>query len=198
MKKYYYLFLFTIIVSGLLLLLQFIALNKSNSKIIYNTPTIPSNEITKNSDLINSSEKSDYNNDYLESTCLNKVHITISEFINNQQYSSYLVKEGETLNDILLKYNSTCTANASFKLTKELNNLSSTGYIQTGMTLKVPEITLKNGEIYTINQGDSWSKICKKYYPEYDKNSIMELLIYINDLKSDILPLDTNIFLPKI
>lgn len=198
MKRYCYLFLFTTIVSGLLLSLPFIALNKSNNQISSNTPHPPSNDIIKNSDLINSSDKSCYNNAELESACLNKVHITISEFIKNQQCSSYLVKEGENLNNILLKYNSPCTTNASFKLTKELNSLNSIDYIQPGMTLKIPEITMKNGILYTVNKGDSWSKICRKYYPEYDKNSIVELLTYINDLKNDVLPLNTDIFLPKL
>lgn len=66
------------------------------------------------------------------------------------------------------------------------------------MQINIPEITFKNGMVYRIVQGDTWTKICNEYYPVYDLNYIMNLLIYVNDLKDTTLPLDTTIFLPKI
>lgn len=130
--------------------------------------------------------------------CVNKVHITKTEFIHNQQCSHHVIKNGETLDDIFKEYSSTCPYNAYLKLIKAVNNISSTKNIKPGTDLSIPEITLKNGTIYKIQHGDTWHKICTEYYPEYDLESIMELLIYINDFNDDTLPLDVSIFLPRI
>ncbi|WP_322007334.1 LysM peptidoglycan-binding domain-containing protein [Clostridium butyricum] len=199
-EKYYYLFLFTALISILLLSCQFIPSLKSNKSISPNNNSfdIHSNDLNQNSDSTNNYENANNNSDDFVIPCSNAVHITIREFINNQQCSSYLVKENETLNDILMRYNSTCAPNASLKLIKELNNITSTNDVKAGTTLKIPETTMKNGSLYTISQGDTWSKICEKYYPVYDIDSIMKLLIFINDYKNDILPLGDTIFLPKI
>lgn len=130
--------------------------------------------------------------------CLNKVHITPAEFINNQQCKNYTLKSNETINDLFKTFDSTCSYNAFLKLIKEINKLNSINDIKSGCSLYIPETTLKNGTIHKIVSGDTWFALCSKYYPEYDSVSIMELLIYINDFKDDTLPLDAYIFLPKI
>lgn len=193
MKKYYFLFIFTLTIVILFLFCSPVILNK------YSNQNNNSQIARNNSAAIISSDNLDYNKViYSEVPCSNKVHITITEFINNLQCSQYTIKESENLNDILMKYNSTCPLNSSLKLIKSVNKFNSPDEIKAGMQINIPEITFKNGMVYRIVQGDTWTKICNEYYPVYDLNYIMNLLIYVNDLKDTTLPLDTTIFLPKI
>lgn len=190
MKKYIYLFLCLLIIILPILIFEYKCVRqeyKSHSN---------NNEV-KNSFSFNEYPSQPNNNDS-SIQCTNKVRITIQEFLNNMQYSHYKVQKGETLTDIANNYSSTCTLKASLKLIKAANNIQSQDTIQSGMTLNIPEILLKNGTLYTVVKGDSWSKICNEYYNIYDLNYIMELLIYINDLDDDTLQLNTTIFLPKI
>ena len=133
-----------------------------------------------------------------EVQCANKVHITIQEFINNMQYTNYTVKSGDTLTDIANRYSSTCTLSASLKLIKTANNIKSSSSLQSGINLKIPEQILKNGITHKISSGDTWSKICNEYYPLYDLDYIMPLLIFINNFNDTTLPLGEHIYLPQI
>lgn len=192
-KKYNFLFIFTLTNVILILFCSPVLFEKNSNQ--NNNSQINRN----NSDAIISSDNSIHNNViYSKIPCSNKVHITITEFINNLQCSQYTIKEGENLNDILMKYSSTCPLNSSLKLIKSVNKFNSPDEIKAGMQINIPEITFKNGMIYKIVQGDTWTKICDEYYPIYDLNYIMNLLIYVNDLKDTTLPLDATIFLPKI
>lgn len=198
MKKYYYLFIYTFIIVISFLLFDLSILNKNNN---HTSNNIENSKMNKNFNVNDQSANTDTctnNTSYKSIQCTNKVHITIHEFINNMQCSQYTVKDGETLTDISNNYSSTCTINASLKLIKTANNINSSDLIQSGMTIKIPEIILKNGTLYKVKKGDTWSKICDKYYPVYDLNYIIPLLIYINDFKDNTLPLDAKIFLPKI
>lgn len=187
MKKYFYLF-----TCSLIIILSILIFNHNVTR--------ESNKYENNNTEIKTSHSTSTinNNTYSSEQCANKVHITIQEFLNNMQCSHYKVQEGETLTDISNNYSSTCTLNASLKLIKAANNIQSPDAIQSGMTLNIPETILKNGTVHKVVKGDSWNKICNEYYPVYDLNYIMQLLVYINDLNNDTLPLDTVIFLPKI
>ena len=196
MKKYCLLILFTCL---LCITIYFICTDNSflndNNKSAYN-------DISNDSKVINGTN---LNNLYIKNKsdnstiqCSAKVHITIAEYIKNQQCTRHIIKDGETLTDIYKNYNSTCPSNAYLKLIKSINNLNSSNYIQPGNTLLIPEITLKNGKTHKIVTGDTWNKLCNEYYPVYDLNSIMNLLIYVNDYKNNTLPLGDTIFLPQI
>ena len=187
MKKYSYLFICSFIVISSILIFNY-KFTMQNSKYNNNNTKIKTSHSSTISD----------NHNNLSLQCTNNVHITIQEFINNMQCSHYNVQHGETLTDISNKYSSTCTLTASLKLIKAANNIKSKDVIQSGMTLNIPETILKNGNLYTVIKGDSWNKICGKYYPAYNLNYIIELLVYINDFNDYILPLNTVIFLPKI
>lgn len=194
LKKYFYLFLCSLIIILSILVFDHKVIkqnNKYNSNNAKIKTSYSSNKCSPSTSIIN-------NNTYSSVQCANKVHITIQEFLNNMQYSHYKVQEGETLTDISNNYSSTCTLKASLKLIKAANNIQSPDEIQRGMTLNIPEIILKNGNLHKVVKGDSWNKICSEYYPVYDLNYIMQLLVYINDFNDDTLPLDTVIFLPKI
>ena len=127
----------------------------------------------------------------------NKLKQNFEEAKKDKLFQSYISRI-KLADDILMKYNSTCPLNSSLKLIKSVNKFNSPDEIKAGMQINIPEITFKNGMVYRIVQGDTWTKICNEYYPVYDLNYIMNLLIYVNDLKDTTLPLDTTIFLPKI
>lgn len=194
LKKYFYLFVCSLIIILSILVFDY-KVTRQNNKYDGNNTEIKTsysdNKCSPSTSMID-------NNTYSSVQCANKVHITIQEFLNNMQCSHYKVQEGETLTDISNNYSSTCTLNASLKLIKAANNIQSPDAIQSGMVLNIPEIILKNGTLHKVVKGDSWNKICNEYYPIYDLNYIMQLLVYINDLNDDTLPLNTVIFLPKI
>lgn len=147
-----------------------------------------------------SDKSSDKTSSYVSSTTsgLKRNIITVQEFLNNQQCSTYIIKSGETLTNIAKHYEDTCTLNSTIKLIKSLSKITNPDNISVGLTLNIPETTLKNGSIYTVQSGDTWSKIRDLYYPIYDENCIMNLIVYVNDLPNNDLPLNTALFLPKI
>lgn len=201
MKKYFYLFSLTIIMIVILITTPMIQVKINKDNRIIDTDKTSSINNTS----FDNTEKSTitHNNNTLNNMnslvyCSNKVHITIQEFINNMQCADYTVKSGDTLTDIAGRYSSTCSLNASLKLIKTANNINSSTSLQSGMILKIPEKILKNGTVYKIAAGDTWSKLCNKYYPLYDVNYIMPLLIFINNFNDTTLPLGKEIYLPKI
>lgn len=127
-----------------------------------------------------------------------KKTITISSFLSNLNSINYVLKSKETLTDIARKYENTCNLNTSIKIIKSINNISDGDNVDEGRTLLIPESTLQSGSMYPVVTGDTWYSIAQKYYSSYDVNSITTLLIYINDLPNNDLPLGESIFLPKI
>ena len=205
MKKYCLLILFTalIFIIGYYIYCNSILINTKNKYSSDNVISNEQNSIYKNDNI--SKDENEQNNLYTKNElenystqCAGKVHITITEFIKNQQCSQHLIKNDETINDILKEYSSSPCFNAYLKIIKDVNKINSMDEMKSGMTLSIPEITLKNGTTYKIVDGDTWSKICNQYYPVYDLDSIMNLLIYINDFSDNKLPLGETIFLPQV
>ncbi|WP_294156124.1 LysM peptidoglycan-binding domain-containing protein [uncultured Clostridium sp.] len=201
MKKYCYLLSLTIIISLIFITAPIIhtktgiddkIADRDEISSISNAPNISTGK-----NMMTNTDNSENESSYLVQ-CSNKVHITIQEFINNMQYTVYTVKTGDTLNGIADRYSSTCTLNASLKLIKTANNINSSEPLQSGTILKIPEKLLKNGTVYKVTRGDTWSIICDKYYSLYDVNYIMPLLIFINNFNDTTLPLGEQIYLPKI
>ena len=200
MKNYRLLFIsiiITMITLGSVVSYKFIfehSFKDNNTEINYDA----NDADTQNNDVTNTETYHKHIDNSTNMQCLNKVHITPTEFINNQQCKNYTLKNNETINDLFKTFDSSCSYNAFLKLVKEINKLNSINDIKSGCSLYIPETTFKNGTIHKVASGDTWFELCNKYYPEYDPVSIMELLIYINDFKDDTLPLDASIFLPKI
>lgn len=165
--------------------------NNSSSREINNTPSV---------DVSNIPDKRSAREDS-SLCCFNSsgtVIITIPEFIRDMQCSEYTLKDGDTLTSIARKYISTCTLNASLKLIKEASNISNPNLISTGTKIRIPETLLSNGYIHTIVYGDTWDKLCTDYYPIYNSDYMVKVLMFINDLPDNNLPLGTEIYLPNI
>lgn len=184
---------FILFISGTLFLYNITnnspALNQSNlsKEKDYNSSNINTNaSIKKNESSIN---------------CMNNrgnVIITLPEFINNMQCKDYILKPGDTLISIANNYISTCPLNCSLKLIKEASNISNVDSLNAGTKIRIPENTLNNGYIHTVVYGDTWEKICRDYYPIYNSEYLIQILIFINDLPNNTLPLGNEIYLPNI
>lgn len=149
----------------------------------------------------NSSSSSNAKNMSHSISCLNSsgnVIITIPEFVRNMQCTQYTLQYGETLTSIAQKYISTCTINSAVKLIKEASKITDADSIFVGNKIYIPETILKNGYLHVIKSGDTWSKLCRDYYPVYNSEYMTKLLIFINDLPNSTLPLGTEIYLPNI
>lgn len=120
------------------------------------------------------------------------------QYLNNLKYINYQLKFGETLTDIARRYENNCNLNTTIKLITSINKLDNKNDIDSGTLLAIPEDTLKGGIMYIIISGDTWYKIRDEYYYQYDADSIMNFLVYINDLANNDLPLGERIFLPSI
>lgn len=131
-------------------------------------------------------------------TIVQKKDISISSYLSSLQCVNYQLKVGETLTDIARKYESKCNLNTTIKFITSINKISDKNNLDSGIYLSIPEDTLKNGIMYTVISGDTWNKISNLYYSQYDTYSIMNFLVYINDLPNNDLPLGEAIFLPSI
>lgn len=127
-----------------------------------------------------------------------KKTITISNFLNNLKCTNYILKSGETLTQVARKYENTCNLNTSLKLIKSINKINDVDNINSGFTLFIPESIITTGTMHLVTTGDTWYSICQKHYNTYDVNSITKILVYINDLPNNDLPLGESIFLPSI
>lgn len=149
----------------------------------------------------NNSSNADIINTAHSISCFNSsgnVIITIPEFVMNMQCTQYTLQHGETLTSIAQKYISTCTINSAVKLIKEASKITNADSISAGSKIYIPETILKNGYLHTITSGDTWSKLCRDYYPIYNSDYMTKLLIFINDMPDSNLPLNTEIYLPNI
>ncbi|MDO5518312.1 MAG: LysM domain-containing protein [Clostridium sp.] len=165
-----------------------------------NQSSLPEKENSQSVTTANSSHDNILDKDDSVS-CINSsgnVIITVPEFINDMQCSEYTLKPGDTLTSIARRYISTCTLNSALKLIKEVNNITNANLISTGSKIKIPETILSNGYIHTVVYGDTWDKLCLDYYPIYNSDYMSKILIFINDLPDNNLPLGTEIYLPNI
>lgn len=171
--------------------------NKSTEEFAYN----PEENTVKNIDGNSQSKDDVLNENNIKETkgsLLKKKILNLSDFISNLQCKEYILQKGETLCVIARKFENKCNLNSTIELITLKNNLSSPNKLNAGTHLLIPEDAINNGNLYKVAKGDTWYKIVKNYYPEYDVNSIMNLVVKINQLPSNELPLDENIFLPAV
>lgn len=124
--------------------------------------------------------------------------ISINSFLKNIDYKKVALKPKETLSVIARQYTMTCNPNTTLNLIKLLNNLTDVDNLDEGTVLLIPHKTLQNGSLYKVKRGNTWHNIWETRYPEYDRDQLIRFLITINALPNDDLPVDENIFLPKL
>jgi murein DD-endopeptidase MepM/ murein hydrolase activator NlpD len=112
------------------------------------------------------------------------VNTTIAVKAPDSWFTNHVVKKGETLESISQMY----------KITKEsilsVNAIKSLSSIKEGITLKIPN---QNGQLYTVQSGDSLSIITNRYNPGLGWKTLQE----INNLSSqDIFP-GQKLFIPS-
>jgi len=101
-------------------------------------------------------------------------------------FESYIIGEGENLNDVAKKYNTT------IKIIQDLNNLYFTEDLREGMEVIVPKESKEYFNYYVVEQGDSLYGIARKY------NINPELLANINGLNmEDYIYPNQQILIPK-
>lgn len=124
--------------------------------------------------------------------------ISINSFLKNIDYKKVSLKPKETLSIIANDYTSTCNPNTTINLIKLLNNLTDVDNLDEGTVLLIPDKALKSGSLYKVKKGNTWHNIWETKYSKYDRDQLIRLLITINALPNDDLPIDENIFLPKL
>ena len=72
-------------------------------------------------------------------------------------YDKYLIKEGETLEDIASRFNT------SVDMILNINDMYSREYLRAGEEIIVPKNQESYFTYYTVNQGDSLYQIARKY-----------------------------------
>lgn len=72
-------------------------------------------------------------------------------------YDKYLIKEGETLEDIASKFNT------SVDMILNINDIYSREYLRAGEEIIVPKNQESYFTYYTVNQGDTLYQIARKY-----------------------------------
>ena len=72
-------------------------------------------------------------------------------------YDKYLIKEGETLEDIASRFNT------SVDMILSINDIYSREYLRAGEEIIVPKNQESYFTYYTVNQGDSLYQIARKY-----------------------------------
>jgi len=169
--------------------------NTQTSPKPYTIKETPSNVIDNNP---KNSDTYTVSNNISSTTNTEKKTITISNFLNSLKCTNYILKSGETLTQVARKYENTCNLNTSLKLIKSINKINDVDSINSGITLSIPESIITTGLMHLVTTGDTWYSISQKYYNTYDVNSITKILVYINDLPNNDLPLGESIFLPSI
>jgi LysM repeat protein len=78
---------------------------------------------------------------------------------NTSDFTSYVVKNGDTLFNISQQYN------IKWDLIASVNNLAEPYVLHAGQTLKIPQATTSKvpNKVYTVQAGESLSTIAKKY-----------------------------------
>jgi hypothetical protein len=124
--------------------------------------------------------------------------MSIDAYILNLQTSTYIVRAGETTSTILRPFEATCNYNTAIKHLKLLNSSLDLSELEVGSTIKIPTEAFKAGSLYRIVSGDTFYKIAKENYPNYNTDNIVDFLISINSLPNKDCPLGQNIFLPSL
>ena len=99
-------------------------------------------------------------------------------------YQTYKVQKGDTISGITKKFG---LSNISTLIS--VNDIGNVRQLASGQKLKIPSI---DGIIYTVKKGDSLDSIIKKY------NIKLETLIDVNELESEILISDEQLFIPGV
>lgn len=107
---------------------------------------------------------------------------------NNDQFTNYTVKSGDTLFNISQEYG------IKWDLIAQFNGLTEPYVLHAGQSLKIPQATTSKvpGKIYTIAKGDTLASIAKKY------NITVNDIIAVNPnlQKSDLITVGQVIKLP--
>lgn len=97
-------------------------------------------------------------------------------------YSTYTVKQGDTISGIIKKFN---LNNISTLIA--VNNIDNVRTLNAGRKLTIPSV---DGLFYRVQKGDSIQSVVKKY------NVSIEDLLDVNDLESEVLSVGKNLFIP--
>ena len=101
-------------------------------------------------------------------------------------YDKYLIKEGETLEDIASKFNT------SVDMILNINDIYSREYLRAGEEIIVPKNQESYFTYYTLNQGDTLYQIARKY------NINPSLLALLNGLNmEDYIYPNQRLIIPK-
>ena len=101
-------------------------------------------------------------------------------------YDKYLIKEGETLEDIASRFNT------SVDMILSINDIYSREYLRAGEEIIVPKNQESYFTYYTVNQGDSLYQIARKY------NINPSLLALLNGLNmEDYIYPNQRLIIPK-
>lgn len=101
-------------------------------------------------------------------------------------YDKYLIKEGETLEDIASKFNT------SVDMILNINDIYSREYLRAGEEIIVPKNQESYFTYYTVNQGDNLYQIGRKY------NINPSLLAVLNGLNmEDYIYPNQRLIIPK-
>lgn len=101
-------------------------------------------------------------------------------------YDKYLIKEGETLEDIASRFNT------SVDMILNINDIYSREYLREGEEIIVPKNQESYFTYYTVNQGDSLYQIARKY------NINPSLLALLNGLNmEDYIYPNQRLIIPK-
>ncbi len=101
-------------------------------------------------------------------------------------YDKYLIKEGETLEDIASRFNT------SVDMILSINDIYSREYLRAGEEIILPKNQESYFTYYTVNQGDSLYQIARKY------NINPSLLALLNGLNmEDYIYPNQRLIIPK-
>ncbi len=101
------------------------------------------------------------------------------------QYAQHAVADGEDLNSIAQLYNLKTQTLIS------VNQIRNVQAVREGITLEIPD---RDGQLYTVREGDMLSTIARKYSPNLGWKTLQEL----NGLKSENLSVGQRLFIPDI
>lgn len=99
------------------------------------------------------------------------------------QYADHIVASGEDLSSIAAMYNLKTQTLIS------VNQIRNIQAIREGATLKIPD---RDGQLYTVREGDMLSTIARKYSPSLGWKTLQE----INGLKSENILVGQQLFIP--
>lgn len=124
--------------------------------------------------------------------------ISIDSYKSALTTSKYQVQSGDTISKIIKNYEDTCNYKTGVKHLKLLNPQVDLNNIEIGSFINLPDKAFTNGKLHKVISGDTWYKLAKSNYSEYNTDDIIDFLISINDLPNSDLPLGENVFLPSL